>query len=128
VAVLLFASNAVTRKWTRFQGLGGTCRYGEVCGRSGIDRDRARRARNRTSHRVGSRDCLIAGGQQRKRECSYAVHQVEFAGRIAEASLLVKCTVPAYAAAVLLVASRAVTVKLNALPAVSGEPANTVNG
>lgn len=52
--------------------------------------------------------------------------KVEFAGRTAEPSLLMKCTVPAYAVAVLLAASCAVTVQLNALPTVSGEAADTM--
>ncbi len=44
---------------------------------------------------------------------------VEFAGSVADPSLLVKCTVPAYPVAVLVNASWAVTVRLNADPAVA---------
>src|SRR5438067_207772 len=47
------------------------------------------------------------------------------AGSAAWASVLVKCTVPPYAVAVLLNASRAVTVKLNEAPAVADAPALT---
>jgi hypothetical protein len=51
---------------------------------------------------------------------------VEFAGRTAEPSLLVKRTVPEYPAAVLLVASSAATVKLIAAPTVAEAGAETV--
>src|SRR5262249_49120672 len=51
---------------------------------------------------------------------------VAFAGRIAEPSLLVKCTVPAYPVTVAFEASRAVTLKLNAAPAVAAAGALTV--
>ena len=44
---------------------------------------------------------------------------VEFAGNTAAPSLLVKCTVPVYPVAVAFVAVSAVTVKLNAVPAVA---------
>jgi hypothetical protein len=44
---------------------------------------------------------------------------VEFAGKTAAPSLLVKCTVPVYPVAVVFVAVSAVTVKLNAVPAVA---------
>ena len=44
---------------------------------------------------------------------------VEFAGRTAWLSVLVKCTVPAYVVTVLSEASSAVTVKLKAVPAVT---------
>ena len=44
---------------------------------------------------------------------------VEFAGRTALVSVLVKCTVPEYVVTVLLEASSAVTVKLKAVPAVA---------
>jgi hypothetical protein len=44
---------------------------------------------------------------------------VEFAGRTAFPSLLVKCTVPAYPVAVALDASSAVTVKLIGVPGVA---------
>jgi hypothetical protein len=47
-------------------------------------------------------------------------------GRVAAPSVLVKCTVPAYPVAVLLKASRAVTVTLTAAPAVAAEGAETV--
>jgi hypothetical protein len=51
---------------------------------------------------------------------------VELAGKIAAPSLLVKWTVPAYPVDALLNASSAVTVKLNAAPAVCGDVADTV--
>jgi hypothetical protein len=51
---------------------------------------------------------------------------VLFAGSTACASLLVKCTVPAYPVTVLFTASRAVTVKLNAVAAVALAGALTV--
>jgi len=51
---------------------------------------------------------------------------VELAGSVAEPSLLVKCTVPAYAGVVLLKRSTAVTVKLNDVPAVCGDVAETI--
>ena len=44
---------------------------------------------------------------------------MEFAGNVAAPSELAKCTVPVYPVAVLLNGSSAVTVKLNALPAVA---------
>jgi hypothetical protein len=50
---------------------------------------------------------------------------VEFAGNVAAPSLLVKCTVPVYPVAVLFDPSRAVTVKLNASPAVAVPGAET---
>src|SRR5262249_58446304 len=52
--------------------------------------------------------------------------RVASAGRIEAPSLLVKCTVPVYPVAVLLNTSRAVTVKLNAAPAVAVAGALTV--
>ena len=44
---------------------------------------------------------------------------IEFAGRRALASVLVKCTIPEYAVTVLFEASSAVTVKLKSVPAVA---------
>jgi hypothetical protein len=52
---------------------------------------------------------------------------VEFAGNVADASVLVKCTVPTYPVEVLLNWSRAVTVMLKAVPAVWGDDAVTTN-
>jgi hypothetical protein len=51
--------------------------------------------------------------------------KIEFAGKTAVPSLLVKCTVPAYAAALLLNGSSAVTVKLSAAPPVAVAGAET---
>jgi hypothetical protein len=53
--------------------------------------------------------------------------KVESAGNTAKPSPLVKCTVPAYAGVVLLKRSTAVTVKLNAAPAVAVDGAETTN-
>ena len=50
---------------------------------------------------------------------------VEFAGNTAVPSLLAKCTVPVYPVAVAFVAVSAVTVKLNAVPAVAAAGAVT---
>jgi hypothetical protein len=51
---------------------------------------------------------------------------VAFAGNTAWPSLLVKCTVPLYPVAVRLDASNAVTVNVNAVPAVAEAGADTV--
>jgi hypothetical protein len=51
---------------------------------------------------------------------------VEFAGSVAEPSVLVNCTVPAYEVTVALLESSAVTVMLNATPAVCGDVADTL--
>ena len=52
--------------------------------------------------------------------------KVEFAGSVAVPSPLLKCAVPVYPVAVLLNWSCAVTVKLNALPAVAEAGAFTM--
>ena len=52
---------------------------------------------------------------------------VESAGNVDPPSLLVKCTVPAYAGVVLLLRSTAVTVKLKPVPAVAVDGAETTN-
>jgi hypothetical protein len=51
---------------------------------------------------------------------------VEFAGSIANGSVLEKLTVPPYAGVVLLLRSTAVTVKLKDVPAVWGDAAETI--